>query len=315
MVDSDAISRIDVPCALCGCGEAEVRYRIGEFRVQQCVQCGLAALNPRFPEEETSHVYEAYYGGEARVQDTDGEKCYGGYIKDVERQRSRRVHLNRIHRRRLRTLENLAPGRRLLDVGSAAGFFLMDARERRWEVSGLDVSDSAARYARSHRLAVRTGTLKDTHLEPESVDAVTMWEVVEHLHDPLRDLLTLRHALQPHGALAISTPNYDSVLRRIRGGRWHGFKLDEHLSLFSPQTVGLLLEEAGFEPVRLLTVRTDLLRARRALLRIRGRVPDALYETLRLGQTAINESLGKVIFFPWEKLLQGDVLEVYARKR
>ena len=144
MTSSDIISRIDVPCVLCGSGEADVCYRIDEFRVQRCTQCGLVAINPRFPESETSEVYEAYYSEGGAHADSDGQKCYGGYIEDVERQRSRPIHLNRVHRRRLRNLEDLAPGRRLLDVGSAAGFFLLDARERGWTVSGLEASDSAA---------------------------------------------------------------------------------------------------------------------------------------------------------------------------
>jgi 2-polyprenyl-3-methyl-5-hydroxy-6-metoxy-1,4-benzoquinol methylase len=315
MTNSDIISRIDVPCVLCGSGEADVCYRIGEFRVQRCVQCGLVAINPRFQESQTSEVYQSYYSEGAGGCDSDGEKCYGGYIQDIERQRSRPIHLNRVHLRRLRTLEDLAPGRRLLDNGSGAGFFLLDARERGWTVSGLEVSDSAAAHARSRGLAVQTGTLSEMQLESESVDAATLWDVVEHLHDPLRDLGRLRRVLRPGGVLALSTPNYESILRIVRGAKWHGFKLDEHLSLFSPQTMGFLLEEAGFEPVRMLTERTHLIRARRLLLKIRGRVPGLLYELLRLSEALANETVGKAMFLPWEKMLRGDMMEVYAVRR
>ncbi len=312
--ESTARERVEVPCVLCGCGEAEVRYRLRDVRVQRCVQCGLVALNPRFPEEAAAAVYETYFSG-GGPDDADGAKCYGGYVVDVERQRARPLHLNRVHRRRLASLERLSRGRRLLDVGAAAGFFLLDAKARGWDVRGLEISASAAAYAASRGLAIRQGSLKDAELGCETLDAVSMWDVIEHLHDPVRDLEKVRGALSPRGVLAISTPNYDSVIRTLRGARWHGFKIDEHLSLFSPQTIGMLLEEAGFEPVRLTTTRTELIRARRFLLGIRDRIPGAAYETLRLGRTAVNETAGKVLFFAWEKLLRGDMLEVYAVKR
>jgi SAM-dependent methyltransferase len=309
--------RVNVRCVLCGCGEAEVLYRLGDLRVQRCLQCGLAAINPRIPEEDAAGLYEAYFTrGEAagRAADSDGCKCYGGYIRDVERQRSRPIHLNRVHRRRLATLGALAPGRRLLDVGTAGGFFLLDARARGWSTIGLEISLSAAAYAQSQGLEVLRGTVREAALGEETFDAVSMWDVIEHLHDPVRDLRKVRRALRPGGVLAISTPNFDSVIRTIRGKRWHGFKLDEHLSLFSPHTIGLLLEETGFDPLRLTTTRTDLVRARRLLLRLRDRIPGAAYEALRLGQAAINETVGKLVFLPWEKMLRGDMMEVYARK-
>lgn len=314
MAGPEGITRVEVPCVLCGAGQAEVCYRLGTFRVQRCRECGLVAINPRFPEDRAGELYEAYFSGRVRVRDQDGEKYYGDYIADSETRRSGRFHLNRVHRRRLRAIETLAPGRRLLDVGSAAGFFLLDARQRGWEVSGLELSASAVAYARKRGLRVEAGTLKDARLEPGSLDAVTMWDVVEHLHSPVRDLRHAWQGLRARGVLAMSTPNYDSVVRLVRGGRWHGFKLDEHLTLFTPQTMELLLEETGFEPVKMLTTRTDLVRARRFFQRIRGRVPHPIYEALRLGQAAVNETVGKALFLPWERLLRGDMLEVYARK-
>jgi len=314
MEETAARVKVEVPCVLCGCGEAEVRYRLGGYRVQRCRRCGLAAINPRFPEGETPQVYEAYFSGGVRGADASGEKCYADYIDDLERRRSRLFHPNRLHRGRLRMLERLTGGRRLLDVGCAAGFFLMDAREWGWEVAGLEASESAALYARTRGLAVATGILGRLDLGADRFDAVTLWDVVEHLHDPVGGLRSVRRALRPRGVLAMSTPNYDSVLRLVRGVRWHGFKLDEHLSLFTPQTLDLVLEAAGFEPLVLRTSRTELVRARRFLQRIRGRVPASVREALRLGQVVVNETFGRVLFLPWEAVLRGDMLEVYARR-
>jgi len=305
--------RVEVACVLCGCGEAEIRYRLGDVRVQRCVQCGLVALQPRFPEGDVESVYEAHVGGRTAVGAGAGEK--GGCLKGMERRPIRPVGEARVNRRRLGVMESLTRGRDLLDVGAAAGLFLLDAKARGWRVRGIEVSAPAVALAESRGLRMERGTLRDARLEHDALDAVTMWNVIEHLHDPVRDLRKVRRSLRARGVLAVSTPNYDSVIRTVRGAGWHGFKVGEHLSIFSPSTIGMLFEETGFEPVRLTTNRTELIRARRFLAGIQDRAPGAVYEMLRLGRAAVNGTLGKMLFFAWESLLRGDRIEVYARRR
>jgi hypothetical protein len=135
--------RFDAPCALCGSERAEVRYRIGGFRVERCRQCGLAAITPRLPEEAAAALYEAIYSGDAPARVGDAETRYAGCVADAERRRARGSRPDCLDRRRLAALESLAPGRRLLDVGASAGFFLEDARARGWEVSGIEASQWA----------------------------------------------------------------------------------------------------------------------------------------------------------------------------
>ncbi len=76
----------------------------------------------------------------------------------------------------------------MLDIGCAAGFSLIAARERGWEAEGIECSEFCVQYARSRGLTVHQGSLHDYPGKNESMDAITMWDYLEHSPDPLGDL-------------------------------------------------------------------------------------------------------------------------------
>ena len=91
-------------------------------------------------------------------------------------------------------------------------------------------------------------TLEDAGIPPHSVDLVTLWEVLEHLPDPLATLRRISVILRPGGLLALSTPDAGSAVARALGGRWPGWsKIPEHLFFFDRATLRRLPTEAGFE--------------------------------------------------------------------
>jgi 2-polyprenyl-3-methyl-5-hydroxy-6-metoxy-1,4-benzoquinol methylase len=117
------------------------------------------------------------------------------------------------------------------------------ARERGWQVAGIEINAAAARYCRETRgLDVRAGTLDDEPFAPGSFDAVLMGDVIEHLPDPRQALVQVRALLKPGGLVLISTPD-------IAGwaGRMLQIKPEEHLYYFSPRTMTAMLEQVGYE--------------------------------------------------------------------
>jgi hypothetical protein len=90
------------------------------------------------------------------------------------------------------------------------------------------------------------GTLRDAELDAASYDAVTMWDVVEHLIDPMADLNEAARLLKPGGALLLHTINIDSALARLMGKRWP-WLVEMHNYFFSPATLGAMVEKAGLE--------------------------------------------------------------------
>jgi len=130
----------------------------------------------------------------------------------------------------LAQIERHAPGRRLLDVGCAQGFFLAAARERGYEVMGLEPSRPVALFAREAlRLTVLEGRLQDVDLGDRRWDVVTFTDSLEYLPDPVEDLRKAVAHLAPRGIVFLKVPNGDYFLLRhvIEQFLGRGLGLDE----------------------------------------------------------------------------------------
>ncbi len=145
-----------------------------------------------------------------------------------------------------------AAGRRLLDVGAYCGYFLEVAREHGFRAEGLELSRWAAAHTRSQGFTVHTEPLESLARTSGRVEGLTMWDVLEHLPDPLEELAAARMLLFPGGRLHLSTIDTGSLVARLLGARWP-WLMDMHLVYFDRPTISALLEEAGF---RVLDVRT-----------------------------------------------------------
>jgi 2-polyprenyl-3-methyl-5-hydroxy-6-metoxy-1,4-benzoquinol methylase len=139
----------------------------------------------------------------------------------------------------------------LLDLGAAAGFFVEQAAAIGWHAEGLELSKWASDYAKNVvGVQVGQGTLRDARYADRSFDAVTMWEVIEHLPDPRAELAEIRRILRPGGMLHFSTPDAGSAVARLSGRRWLGWrKIPEHLFYFDLPSLRQLLAHEGFEIV------------------------------------------------------------------
>lgn len=237
-----------VPCNLCRATEFKILYSgqpssvarlpAQSFRctssghgiftnIVQCSQCGLIYENPREPEE----VIEEQY---ALVEDPAYEREMPG---------RGRTFANLLDR-----LEDFAASGRLIDIGCYTGLFLDLARERGWETLGVEPSRWAAERAKEKGLTVLNCSLRQADLPSESFDVVTLWDVIEHLHDPLGALKKIRRILRPGGTLGLSTMNAGSFFAKALGRSWPWF-MRMHLYYFTPGTMTQMLKAAGFEVV------------------------------------------------------------------
>ncbi|MFQ5823500.1 MAG: class I SAM-dependent methyltransferase [bacterium] len=138
---------------------------------------------------------------------------------------------------------------KMLDVGCAAGYFMLVMQQVGWETFGVDLSAYATNYAREelHLKNVFTGLLEEMPLKKNYFDLITFWDVIEHLSDPLHELKIAHTLLKNNGLLIIETQNVNSILARIMGKKWHHYKMLEHLYHFSLKTLRILLLKAGFD--------------------------------------------------------------------
>ncbi|MBM4429304.1 MAG: class I SAM-dependent methyltransferase [Chloroflexi bacterium] len=235
-----------VRCNLCGADDTIPVMEIDGFYIVRCRQCGLVYVNPRYRPEILQEIYtETYYDHDGI---NNGLEFFGyeNYVADEE-------NIRATFAKRLRTIERYVPRGRLLDIGCATGFFLDLARNGGWEVMGTEVSAFSAHYAREKLgLDVRMGTLSDLHFADQTFDAVTMWDVIEHVPDPLGELKEVGRILRDGGIISIITPDVDSWVARWLGNRWEEFRrVREHIYFFSRRTMTETLRKAGFEVLKI----------------------------------------------------------------
>lgn len=154
----------------------------------------------------------------------------------------------RTAQRHLQILTRHAPSPgRILDVGCASGRFLEACAAADWEIVGIEpsrvLSEEAAGLLRG-KGQVLPMTLQEANLAPASFDAVTMWDVLEHVTLPFDFLRHTAGLLRPGGVLLLNVPDLNSVQARVFGRRWPLF-LPEHLNYFTRRSLALCGRNAG----------------------------------------------------------------------
>lgn len=224
-------------CPTCGESASDPVFTKDDYRLVRCRSCRLVRVANPPAREHLQHLYslEAGYGVEA-VEMT---------ASDARLRRLAAGHFALVAKHR-------APGR-LLDVGCGAGYFVAEALRGGWDASGIDVNGELVEIVRRRDgLPLAEGRLEDVELPPGALDAVTLWDSLEHVEDPMATLGVTRRLVRPGGLLALSTPNIDGlypVLSYPVGraiGYWTHPEPPAHLFQFSVSTLTTMLERAGF---------------------------------------------------------------------
>lgn len=299
---------ISVPCNLCGQDDWTVRYPatlqngqdidVSAFRctnpgygshaqIVQCNHCGLVYANPRWSDEELVAAYTAVTDSTYVEERAGRVLTFGRHLQEMEKH------------------TGPADGRSLLDIGAYIGVFVEVATASGWDAWGVEPSAWAAAEAQAQGLNVIQGTQDAPELAGRQFDVVTMWDVIEHVADPLGELQKACDLLAPGGWIVVHTMDIDSLTARVMGSRWP-WLMDMHLTYFSQATLGAMLEKAGFAVAWSGTqgryLRMGYLASRVGALNDGlGRLANTAVNALNLRQTAVPVNFG-------------DLFTVYARK-
>lgn len=214
-------------------------YEVDGYPIVRCRACGLTTVGRRDVLEDLVALYGAPYWEDA------GEVGYGDYSAAEARKRH---HFRGL----LEELERLTGPGQLLEVGSAYGFFLDEARKRGWRVRGVEPAEHAAHHARQvFGLAVAAGPLTELPVDGEAVDVVALWDVIEHVPNPRETLERAFEWLRPGGILALSTGDIGSLVARIHGRDWSLLTPPWHQYFFSRRTMRAMLADVGFSVVKI----------------------------------------------------------------
>jgi SAM-dependent methyltransferase len=223
------------------CGGALVAWRTvpgsdpalpGDCELVRCARCGSAVTLAPAPAQ--AHESGAYGGGAPRGS------CLAAPL------------LRGFARRRLALLVPAgagAPGR-LLDVGAGRGRFVAEARAAGWHASGIEPSQRGVAGARALGIELQRAAIDDADVPAGSLDAATLWHVLEHLDEPGPALARIAGWLRPGGLLLVGVPNLGSVQARVGGAAWYHLDVPRHRTHFTVAGLHALLRANGLEPVR-----------------------------------------------------------------
>jgi 2-polyprenyl-3-methyl-5-hydroxy-6-metoxy-1,4-benzoquinol methylase len=234
---------MDIPCNICGSAEQVVVFPAGRAQICQivrCARCQLMYASPR-PRSDVDDIVS-----------WNAEEVY----QITKSQDQDRIDKQTIQRRDYRDtrlfLDERHPEKgRLVEVGSSLGYLLDYFRSDGWDVAGVEPNAGCALYA-ERELGIPTvpKTLGDADMAPESVDALLMMHVIEHVPDPVSVFADVRRVLKTNGTFVVETPRYDSLAFKLLGHRERSVSCDGHIYFFTTQTLEALARKSGFKILR-----------------------------------------------------------------
>jgi dolichol-phosphate mannosyltransferase len=226
-------------CPSCDGRESRVPFPDEHPWLVRCRRCRLMRAQPQPSAEELEAIYGEHYFDE-----------WGATFDQASLEAMKRKTFRRL-------VAPLATKhvRASLDVGCGLGYTMDQAREQGWDAYGLDVSTTAVRSTLArHPDRVVCGSAEDLDQAnlPRPFDLVTMFDVLEHLRDPIEVLRKVRHVLAADGMLLVSTIEASGLVPRVLGAGW--FHIHRaHLWYFTRDALARMFDRAGLEVVEIRT--------------------------------------------------------------
>ncbi len=204
------------------------------FKLQACASCGFVFTNPRPAAPDIG----VYYKSEDYISHTNSKKGLFNSVYQLARK-------NAIHAK-LNLLDKYSPGAKtLLDYGCGTGEFLHHAQLKGWNVKGIEPDPEARSMAiTNYKLEVEDPSLLNT-FKDGGFNSITLWHVLEHIHDLNNTIKQFERILSDDGILVIAVPNYESYDATIYGEHWAAYDVPRHLYHFSKSSIEQLMKKHG----------------------------------------------------------------------
>lgn len=231
-------------CPVCGSDKINPLLTVKDFSVSgeefvlwQCTDCSL-----RFTQDVPEEIeIGPYYKSEDYISHTNTSK---GFINKTYQ----RVRNYTLQKKAALIIQQTGVQRgSLLDVGCGTGGFLHVMKEKGWEITGIEPDDDARNIAQQlyNFTPLQPNAIND--LPEQSFDAITLWHVLEHVHDLQGYIQKLKALLKSSGKLFIAVPNYQSTDASIYRTHWAAYDVPRHLYHFSPKSIEVLMQKNGLK--------------------------------------------------------------------
>ncbi len=218
------------------------------FGLYRCSACGFVFTN-NYPEADS---IGKYYESDEYISHSDTSE---GFINKIYR-----IVRNIMLRRKRAIVTNVTKIKtgNLLDIGSGTGHFAAEMKSAGWSVKGIEINEKAREFSRTKSGLEVIGPDEISSLEKESFDAITLWHVLEHFHDPFTYASDIISLLKPGGICIVALPNSSSFDAAHYKEHWAAYDVPRHLWHFNPDTFRIFSDKTGFKTIKLLTLPLDV---------------------------------------------------------
>jgi 2-polyprenyl-3-methyl-5-hydroxy-6-metoxy-1,4-benzoquinol methylase len=214
------------------------------FSIKTCKNCGFKFTSPRPNSQEIGRYYESPdYISHSNTSDGLINKIYH-FVK------------KRAINRKIKIIESLRPySKEILDIGCGTGAFLKGIKDTGWKAIGVEPNGKAREYCLKQELEVYPEDYLRT--TPDKFAVVTMWHVLEHVHELNERIEEIRNLLIEGGYAFIAVPNYKSSDAKKYGEYWAAYDVPRHLYHFSEDTMKALFKKHQFKFIKSLPMKMD----------------------------------------------------------
>lgn len=233
-------------CPICNTNTVNFIMSVNDYSLTgdsfNIIACNACSLNFTDPIPDKDHI-APYYNFPEYISHTDIKK---GWMNKL-------YHNVREHTLKQKTdwVQSLFTGYKgaILEVGAGTGAFANAMTNKNWKVTALE-PDASSRAIALKNYGINLHPISDLENLPEySFDVITLWHVLEHVHDLKLYISTFKKLLKDNGRLIIAVPNHTSYDARFYRNFWAAYDVPRHLYHFSPTSMKFLMKSYGFSLV------------------------------------------------------------------
>lgn len=215
--------------------EVKDYFLTGEaFSIQQCKACGFKFINPRPDKIEIGR----YYQSDEYISHDAKKSSIISHIYWIARVFSIKIKFKIVRK-------YIQPGR-ILDIGCGTGEFLKYCKSKGFDVAGVEPNDKASGFAKQVNGIPVWNKLTDLNAGKGAFNCITMWHVLEHVHDLNETLELVKGLINPEGIFVVAVPNCNSWDAQEYGEFWAAYDVPRHLYHFTDATLDKLASNHGF---------------------------------------------------------------------
>lgn len=215
------------------------------FNIMICENCNFQFTNPRPNAKEIGRFYQS----EEYISHSDKANSPVNFVYKFARKYALSTKKNLIN-----DVAKQTKGR-ILDYGCGTGHFLQTMDADGWKTYGIEPNEKAREIAKTKSKVKQT--LEELDLKNKKFDVISLWHVLEHIHDLNETINVLKTVLKEKGKIVIAVPNIESYDQQVFQNEWAAYDVPRHLYHFSQETMKTLMLKHGLKVKKIYPMKLD----------------------------------------------------------